>query len=203
MNKKLLYGVGIYERGKYLSEIDGKMSKEYSLWKGMLYRCYDHKHQSIRPTYADCSVSENFKNFQYFAEWCNNQAGFGVVGYQLDKDIIHKGNKQYSAEFCTFVPRQINTLIIDQKSRRGKYPVGVYWDESHSNFLVRLRVKGKQTFLGYYSTVGEASDAYKNAKESHVKLMAEEYKDYIDTRVYDALIKWECEGGYIVKTCNK
>ena len=33
-----------------------------------------------------------------------------LYGWELDKDILEKGNKTYSPETCCFVPRVINSL---------------------------------------------------------------------------------------------
>ena len=70
-------GIGI--TGDSQVKVDGKHTKEYRLWNNMLKRCYSVGCQKVRPTYIDCSVSENFRYLQYFKEWCNNQIGFNSV----------------------------------------------------------------------------------------------------------------------------
>ena len=73
--KKLVHGVGIND-GIIPTYKNGKRLKEYEIWKSLLARCYSkYKHQ-IQPTYKDCIVSENFKNYSYFYEWCQNQTFF-------------------------------------------------------------------------------------------------------------------------------
>lgn len=188
--RELIFGVGISDSGSYPRSVDRKMTKEYVLWKSMLDRCYSTKYQNIRPTYVGCSVSEEFKYFQKFAEWCQEQVGFGVKGHQLDKDIIYKGNKQYNADACAFIPTQINNLLLDSVATRGNFPVGVCFHKSKGCFQSRINKNGKSYHLGYFATDTEARLVYISAKEEHVKLMAEEYKNSIDIRVYDALMKW-------------
>lgn len=61
-------GVGIIGNG--ITRIEGVDVRDYKLWKNMLYRCYDEKYQDKFPTYKGCSVSEEFKYFPYFKEWC-------------------------------------------------------------------------------------------------------------------------------------
>ena len=50
---------------------------------------------------------------------------------------------------------------------------------------------GKSTFLGHYPTVEKAFQAYKQAKEAHIKEVANKWRDKIDPKVYEALMIWE------------
>jgi len=184
-------GVGVFNKGKYSSKCDGKRTKEYCTWARMIYRCYSEDFIARWPTYEGCTVSENFKNFQYFAEWCNNQVGFGESNYELDKDIILKGNKVYDENLCAFVPKQLNYLLTKSNSSRGAYPIGVSLHKPNGSFRVMLAVSGVNKHLGYFSTPEEAFLVYKQAKEFNIKLIAEQYKDAIDVRVHDALKNWE------------
>mgnify|MGYP006374771823 FL=1 len=93
----LLHGVGINDR-KYPSVVKGKAKKEYKLWVSMIARCYNQKLKSKYPAYKDCTVSDNFKNYSYFYEWCQNQIGFGVDGFQLDKDFLSNCDKKIYTE---------------------------------------------------------------------------------------------------------
>ena len=47
--------------------------------------------------------------------------------------------------------------------------------------------------LGYFSKPDEAFNAYKEAKEVYIKSLAEKWKDKIDPRVYEALMKYRVE----------
>lgn len=191
MKSKLVYGVGIYEKGQYAGSVAGRMTREYHLWKNMLERCYSPRFQEKNRTYVGCSVSEGFKNFQYFAEWCNKQVGFGNMGWQLDKDLLSWGNKEYNESSCAFIPRDLNLLLISSGAARGLYPIGVHWCKRDGKFNARLSMNGKAKNLGNFDNPKEAFSVYKAVKEAHVKEVAEKYKYLIDSRVYDALMKWE------------
>lgn len=166
--------------------------KEYSIWNGVRQRCYNENIRHLTPSYQEAEMSENFKRYSYFKEWCNKQIGFDQDGWQLDKDILIKGNKIYSEDNCCFVPPEINTLILKADRIRGKYPIGVYYDTSktHKRFSARVSKNGKHKRFGSYLTPEEAFVVYKREKEKHIKEVANEWKDKIDPRVYEALMNW-------------
>ena len=185
-------GVGI-SGTKYPITIDGVKTKEYGLWKDMLTRCYSDTYQKKQPTYEGCKVSENFKSYEYFYEWCNSQVGFDVKGFDLDKDLLIKGNKVYSENTCIFIPREINTLLVKRKASRGKYLIGVYWNKTKKSFVAHVKSKGKSEHLGYFTTEIEAFNTYKTAKEAFVKEQANKWKGKIDVRAYNALMSYTVE----------
>lgn len=48
----------------------------------------------------------------------------------------------------------------------------------------------KSEHLGYFKTELEAFNAYKQAKESFIKEQANEWKDQVDPRAYEALMNY-------------
>lgn len=104
--KGVVCGVGVYEKDGW--RVDAVHTTKYRLWVDMLARCYDGRFHARMPTYKNCQVSDNFKDFKYFSEWCDKQVGFNLPRYHLDKDILVKGNKVYSEETCCFVPEEID-----------------------------------------------------------------------------------------------
>ena len=192
-----VYGVGIIG-AKYPVSEGGRDTKEYTLWKNMLKRCYSDAYKKKRPTYECCEVSDNFKNYEYFYEWCHKQIGFGNQGWHLDKDLLTKGNikgnKVYSEDSCVFIPSEINTLLIKCTASRGKHPIGVYWSKTHKAFVAQVnKNKGKQEHLGFFKTEIEAFNAYKTTKEAFVKEQANKWKGKIDERAYNALMSYEVD----------
>lgn len=186
-----VYGVGIVGT-KYLAYEYGVVTKEYTLWNSMLMRCYGNTHKKKRQTYIGCEVSDNFKSYEYFYEWCHNQIGFGNKDWQLDKDLLIKGNKVYSENTCVFIPAEINTLLVKSDKIRGEYLIGVCWNKTNKAFKAQVsKSKGKQEHLGYFNTELEAFNAYKQAKESFIKEQANKWKGKIDDRAYNALIDYE------------
>lgn len=190
--QKGVKGVGI--KGDAPSRIDGVLDVAYTYWCSMLIRCYDQHKQGQLQHYKGCSVSEHFKNLEYFSTWCRKQKGFDMTddkgkSFQLDKDILVRGNKVYSEDTCCFVPQQINKVIMDSKKIRGVYPVGVTF--TRKRFRAAISRYGKFTFIGNFDNAEDAFCAYKEAKETYIKELAVKWKDRIDARVYEALMSWE------------
>lgn len=186
-------GVGILG-AKYPSKVNDVKTKEYELWYSMLKRCYSDALKKKQPTYEGCECSENFKSYEYFYEWCHEQIGFGDDGWQLDKDLLTKGNKVYSESTCVFIPREINQILVKCTASRGEHLIGVSWSKTNKAFKAMVsRSKGKSEYLGLFNTEIEAFNAYKKAKESFVKEQANKFKSQIDPRAYEALMNYEVE----------
>ena len=188
-----VYGVGIIG-AKYPSKVNDVKTKEYELWTSMLERCYSDTYKKQRPTYIGCEVSDNFKRYEYFYEWCHKQIGFDNEGWHLDKDLLVKGNKVYSETTCVFLPQEINTLLVKCTASRGEYLIGVSWSKRDKAFISRVhKNKGRSEYLGYFNTEIEAFNAYKKAKESFIKEQAEKFKSQIDIRAYNALMNYQVD----------
>lgn len=188
-----VYGIGV-SGAKYSPTISGRNTKEYDLWKSMLRRCYSDDFKKKHPTYKDCEVSENFNYYEYFYDWCQNQIGFGNDGFELDKDLLIKGNKVYSEDSCVFIPVDVNLVLTKHTSLRGEYLIGVSWSKTHKAFISQVcKSKGKREYLGLFKTEIEAFNAYKIAKESYLKDLADKWKDKIDGRAYEALMSYQVE----------
>ena len=186
-------GVGILGT-KYPSKVNGRNTNEYMLWQNMLERCYSDKSKKKHPTYEGCEVSDNFKSYEYFYEWCHKQIGFDNEDWHLDKDLLTKGNKVYSENTCVFIPKEINILLTKRTASRGEHLIGVSWSKTTNAFKAMVRInKGKQEFLGYFKTELEAFNAYKQAKEAFVKEQANKFKSQIDERAYEALMNYTVE----------
>lgn len=93
---------------------------EYSLWLGMMCRCYDKNHHAYK-WYGESGiyVCERWHRFDYFVEdiikipGYNNEL-FHLGLLELDKDLSNK--KYYSLSTCQFVSAYINKI----NTRRNK-----------------------------------------------------------------------------------
>ena len=186
-----IYG-GYLGEGEYKCKINGNVTKCYKTWYSMLRRCYDNKNQ--KPTYIDCTVCEEWYNFQNFAKWYEeNYYEIPNEKMHLDKDILFKGNKIYSPQTCIFAPQRINDLFVKSDKARGKYPIGVYYYKPTNKFKVQCNINSKRIGLGYYNNIEEAFSVYKEFKENYIKEIADEYKNIIPIELYNAMYNYEVE----------
>ena len=183
---------------KYATKLNSVPLPQYVLWSNMLKRCYSDSYKKKKPTYIGCEVSENFKYYEYFYEWCQSQVGFGNQGWHLDKDLLVKGNKVYSENTCVFLPIEINAVLVKRDKMRGGCVLGVYKHKYYNEdkFVAQLNLNtGKAKYVGLYDTESEAFNAYKEAKESYLKELANKWKGKIDDRAYKALMKYNVGAG--------
>lgn len=187
----MIFGVGYNSKGKYRAYENGKRTKCYDAWHNMMRRCYSPKFHEKQPTYIGCEVVEKWHDYQVFAEWYHNN--YYEVGNEvmcLDKDILVKGNKIYSPDDCVFAPNNINMLFVKRQRQRGDLPIGVH--ECKNGYIAQCADgSGKQIPLGTFDTPHEAFLMYKLNKELLIQGVANEYKNRIPTKLYNALMEYE------------
>ncbi len=189
-----VYGVGYIGEGEYKVSKNGKHTKCYMTWLKMLYRSYSPKYIQQHPTYTGCKVHSSWHNFQTFAGWYyDNFYQIEKEQMELDKDILCKGNKTYSPDTCVFVPHRINTLFTKSDNKRGDYPIGVTYNKPSKIYETYCGTNGKRKYLGCYDTPEQAFQVYKQYKEDYIKKVAEEYKNKIPMKLYNALTTYEVE----------
>lgn len=194
--KRLVYGVGIngadYVVQKYetIGYTGGKRKRRqvwtcpyYRVWTNMLKRCTE-KFQERHPTYAGCTVSDEWLTFSRFKSWMEMQ---NFEGLQIDKDLLIVGNRIYSEDTCMFVTQMVNSFTIDCGAARGEWLIGACWDKKAEKFLAGCRnpFTQKRENLGYFSTEKEAHEAWRKRKNELAHELAE---IQTDERVAKALI---------------
>ena len=195
-NKITICGVGI-TGSKYPVSINKKHLKEYKTWTDMIYRCFDENKKKRHPRYKDVTCCDKWLNYENFYEWLHSQENFeqwlNGERWNLDKDILIKGNKIYSSEACCLVPQSVNILFIKNNKQRGDLPIGV--SRSNNKFKSEYHASNCHVYLGVYETVEDAFLKYKNAKESYIKQVARLEFDNgnITKRCYDAMMNYKVE----------
>ena len=198
--ERRLYGVGYLGEGKYKAKEGRKATLAYRKWNDMLRRCYSEAAMDKNPTYRNCYVCEEWHNFQVFAEWFyKHYYTIKDELMEIDKDILHKGNKIYSPDTCLIVPQRINKLFTKSDKSRGDYPIGLYPRKKDNVLVVKCSIiengEKNKKYLGRFPLhqVEEAFLTYKRFKENYIKQVADEYKNSIPDKVYQALYNYEVE----------
>lgn len=188
---KLVYGMGINDSESPITKsaiINGKKviiwkCPVYPKWSGMLSRCYSKKHHLTHPTYADCSVCDEWLLFSTFKKWMEQQVW---EGRQLDKDFLVEGNKVYSPSTCIFLPHKLNSFTLTCGKAKGLYPIGVRYHKKHKDMINEYAkpyssqisdMSGGVTTLGMFSTPEEAHQAYLSEKLKQCESYLIEFKE--------------------------
>lgn len=188
----IVYNVGYMGVGNYKSRpiAGGLQCKCYKIWKEMLGRCYCKKTASYKNYGArGVIVCEEWHNYQNYAKWyytnCPDES------YCVDKDFLNKGCKIYSPETCSFIPEEINIQLTLRQSKRGQFPLGVR--PCGNKYQAQINKNSQKVPLGIFNTIEEAFFAYKTAKESHLKYLADKYKEKLPAKTYDAIINFKID----------
>lgn len=186
-NNHFIFGVGYYGSGDY----SDKNTLAYTVWHGMMRRCYRKDRTTKNVAYSQCVVCDEWLNFQNFKKWFQDNY---VDGMFMDKDILVKHNKVYSPKTCCFVPRLINNAFEKRIAKRGCLPIGVTFSYRKSNpYMAQIHMFSKHKNLGHFNTIQDAFLAYKTTKEDYLKQLATMYKNIIEPKVYRALMNYEVE----------
>lgn len=188
MARRPVEGVGINDADYVTEKYDLSGSKKklifrcpfYQTWRNMLMRCYSEKYQKRQPTYAGCTVCDEWLTFSRFKSWMEQQYW---QSNHLDKDLLKSGNKIYCPQYCCFVSQHLNNFTAYLKKRRGIYPQGLSLCKRSKKYDVRC---GNGERLGLFSSIEEASEVWRLRK---IELAAEFAANQNDPRVAEALLK--------------
>ena len=191
-SNRRVYGAGV-NTVDFEVVVEGDHIWQYRMWKSMIRRCFSEKLKARQSAYKDVTCCDEWLSFANFFSWVNREVDYmgRPVGFELDKDILMRGNKTYSPEACSFVPQPVNKLLMGSGAVRGDFPVGVCFHNLVGKFVVQLSVDGKQKTLGYYNNPEDAFAAYKVAKEAQIKVVALRHKDVLKPAVFESLMNWE------------
>lgn len=189
---QLVSGKGYVGEGNYIAS-----GKIYSTWTKMLERCYceNIKLREKSPTYYDCTVSEEFFNFQNFANWYTKEINKILSKLKdfeqlpklcVDKDLLIEGNRIYSQENCLLIPFEINNMFCTIK-KTDNLPLGVSYLDSRNSFkkyFANVRFEKGKKLAKYFESATEAEDYHNYHKEIFVHQQAEKFKHILDERLY-------------------
>lgn len=154
----------------------------YAQWKSMVSRCYSEREKSKNVTYEDCTLDSRWLSFMNFYLFWKPRYSYL---YQVDKDILITGNKQYSPDKCLMVPAWVNTFI-GEKRKGIDLPVGVTWSKNRNKYLAQITNGMKYRSLGYYDDPEEAGKVWFDNKLNYLNIMKDEL-DRIDSRLFSCL----------------
>lgn len=148
-------------------------------WLGIKVRCSRY-HQAGHAAYL--GASNDFADFQQFAEWSRSEQGYDELDskgkkFALDKDILGGNGKVYCPDSCIFVPRVVNNFLPNIGERVGAHPLGVCVNPVNQLFQAQCRdpISGKVN-LGYYLDALEAHAAWQRRKIAVIEILMSQMK---------------------------
>lgn len=166
-------------------------TKVYQKWAGMMSRCYQEIYLKYKPSYIGCSVCDEWHSFNNFRKWYEDheyQINTNVMC--IDKDILFKGNTEYSPSTCVIVPNYVNTSVLMAEGNRSKLPIGVTYNESNGKYFVDCSEKRVRK---YVDTPEEAFEIYKKLKKEKMEYYADKLAGLMPETACDALRRWTVE----------
>lgn len=196
-----IFNIGIIGEKYPTRTINGKHTKEYQTWHGVLERSYSIEFKQNNPAYINVTCCKEWLLYENFYEWLHSQENFNKWMLSeksgIDKDILIKNNKVYSPETCCLVPIRINSLFVKSDYKRGACLIGVTYHPKLNKYEAQCNVtlngKRKNVYLGIYNQEIDAFYAYKYFKEKLIKNIAtEEYiLGNITKQCYEAMLSYE------------
>lgn len=176
---------------KHMSRIDGKRTVEYMTWISMLRRSKCEKFKHKHPTYSDVNCCDDWLVFSKFLKDLTCMDNFEKLKndkWVLDKDILSEGNKLYSKDTCCIIPVKLNAFLTQRDAKRSQDGIGVF-KTKNGKYRSSISFFGKTKNLGTYENSLEASTAYKKARIDYLKILINEYSDFLKEDVVEALFK--------------
>lgn len=173
---KSVSGVGFIGSDSLNSKSEG-----YNTWQHMIRRCYDGKYCIDNPTYKNVTVCKEWHNFSNFYEWYEENYPHHIDGinFELDKDLLSQEDeyKSYSPQNCIFLPKKVNSFLINKQSHNSTGAIGVHWCNRDKKYLVQIKDYDldKRIVIGRFKSLEEADICY---KERRIK-NCETIKDYM------------------------
>lgn len=197
-----VFGIGYLGKDDCPRTANGKADRVYMMWTHMMQRAYSENLKNRAPTYRDCEVAPEWLNYSTFYKdvlrMCPKVYD-KTAQYELDKDLICKGNKTYGPKTCCFLPGELNTMLTQANAIRGDLPVGVVFENHHGKPCYRAQISrlgtGQPLWRKRFKTPEEAFNWYAEHKKAYLLERAEYWKDYLSPEAYAALLRWEVDRG--------
>lgn len=123
----------------------------------------------------------------------------------VDKDLLYRGNKEYSPDKCCIIPQTLNSMLSNCKKRKAsrgrirkmELPLGVRYDERLQMYYGSIMPFGhdENIKLSYWETPEQAFED-KKFKQADILMMAVKYKNKVPKYIYKALLKVEVKPYY-------
>lgn len=184
-----IWGIGYLGEETETHFVNNKCIPSFGAWTNMIERCYAEHLRHKHLAYIGCLMDDEWHNYQNLRRWYDdNFYQVGTERMHIDKDILFKDNNLYSPYTCLIVPQRINMIFMKKPKTRDNDLPNAIWRCVNG---YSAAYNGKS--LGVFKTLKEAVYAHDYNQRIHILKVAEEYKDKIPEKVYNALINYNKE----------
>ena len=108
----------------------------------------------------------------------------------VDKDLISQNSRTYSPTTCCILPDCINSMIITQprKKKQSKHYGVLYYSNKRSPYGVNYYTKEGYKRKKMFRTEHDAYDFFVVEIENRIKTKAQEIKQYLPTKIFEAIM---------------
>lgn len=98
--------------------------REYTVWRAMKQRTQPSYWKKCNH-YTGTTCSDLFSTWDSYKGWYDSQFNSTFVDdegrpFELDKDLLSNGGRNYSEDTCCFLPRLINVAVRNKSKNLGK-----------------------------------------------------------------------------------
>ena len=138
---------------KYIRSHGLTHNKWYSVWGGIIGRCYKPQNKSYKNYGArGITVCEEWLDITTFIAWAEATHP-NIEGVSLDRIDNDKG---YSPENCRWADASTQNTNQRMSKKNTSGFVGVFWNPLNKNWRASIRFKNKKIDLGSYQIKEEA-----------------------------------------------
>ena len=135
--------------------------KIYEMWRGMLRRCSCTTDDSDYKYYKDCTVHTDFLLLSNFVNWIEQEPNYpllvedpGCNKWSIDKDMIVKGNKEYTYGKMQLITKSDNSKDANTRIDHTKCNV------NNRKPIIAISIKNPLGMLFYKSIFSVQYDGF-------------------------------------------
>ncbi len=140
----------------------GTRTRLYSIFQGIKERCYNENYKAYqRYGGRGIKICDEWRdNFPAFRDWALKN------GYEDHLTIDREDNDgNYGPDNCRWVERTVQAVNKKYSDHRNKLRTRGVRATRFNTFIAMISINGKDTYLGAFKTLEEASTAYEKARK--------------------------------------
>lgn len=168
-----------------------KSCKAVQCWYDLLKRCFPKSEYEKKQcqSYKGVKFYKPWLRFSNFKTWFDKNY---IKGYDLDKDLLSNGSKEYSPSTCCFIPRALNNLLQTESKSSQKEGHKRFFNKSKGIYEPKVCVNGKTKSLGKCYSEKDAIEVYKKEKKKLIDKTAKDFfdKGLISEKIYNSFLNY-------------